>query len=405
MRRRLLTFLALALLCAIPAHGQSTGTLIPSVSGQYFDNSGNVCSSCLLYSYTAGTSTPLNTYSDSGLSVANTNPIVLNSAGRNPAGGIYLTSASYKFILKTAAAATLWTQDNVASIPYTTIASSQNSFCDGRLTLTTVTPVTVSDVTAATTVRWTPYKGNRCALYDGSTWNLTSFTEVSLSLGADAGDTNYDVFLFLSSGTPTLQRVAWASDTVRATSITLQDGVYVKSSDLTKRYLGTYRTTSVAGQTEDSDLRRFVWNYYNRVPRRLRVQETTDSWTYTLATWRQARASTANQIACVVGVSGEGPVELIVMTAATNSGANVTVGASIGEDSTTAPASNAVGNGGVALTGGGFGLAQARLSKMPTVGYHYYAWLEFSTASGTTTWYGDNGGSVVQNGMTGWIQG
>jgi hypothetical protein len=404
MRRRLLTLLALALLCAVPAHGQSTGTLIPSVSGQYFDNSGNVCSGCLLYSYTAGTTTPLSTYSDSGLSVANTNPIVLNSAGRNPAGGVYLTAASYKVILKTGAGATLWTQDNIAAIPYTTIASSFNSVCDGRLTLTTSTPVTTSDVTAATTVRWTPYRGNRCALYDGSsTWNLTSFTEVSLSLGVDAANTNYDVFLFLSSGTPTLQRVAWTNDTTRATAITFQDGVYVKSSDTTKRYVGTYRTTSAAGQTEDSVLRRFVWNYYNRVPRRVAVTEATDTWTYTLAAFRQANGNTANKCEVVVGVSEE-PIDLRLVALATN-GTATQVGVAIGEDSTTVAASGVLMQNATAQSGL-YGTSSAQLVRVPAIGYHYYAWLEFSGATGTTTWYGDAASpTTVQTGFTGTIKG
>lgn len=41
---------------------------------------------------------------------------------------------------------------------------------NGRLTLTTGTPITTSDVTASTSVYFTPYKGNRIALFNGCSW-------------------------------------------------------------------------------------------------------------------------------------------------------------------------------------------------------------------------------------------
>lgn len=49
---------------------------------QFFDNSGNVLSSGKLFVYEPGTTTKKRTYSDENLSVANSSPIVLDSAGR-----------------------------------------------------------------------------------------------------------------------------------------------------------------------------------------------------------------------------------------------------------------------------------------------------------------------------------
>lgn len=66
----------------------------------------------LLYTYEQGTTTPKTTYSDSALSVANTNPIVLDANGE---ANVYL-SGYYKMVLKTSAGVTLWTLDNVAGI-------------------------------------------------------------------------------------------------------------------------------------------------------------------------------------------------------------------------------------------------------------------------------------------------
>lgn len=54
-----------------------------------------------LYWYVGGTATPANTYTTSGLSVANSNPVVANAAGRFPA--MWLAAASdFKYILTSA---------------------------------------------------------------------------------------------------------------------------------------------------------------------------------------------------------------------------------------------------------------------------------------------------------------
>lgn len=92
----------------------AVGTIAPLGKHQFFDNDGDPLASGKLYTYAAGTSTPLATYSDVDLLSANANPIVLDSAGR---ATIYLSSASYKFVLKTSADSTIWTQDNVSATP------------------------------------------------------------------------------------------------------------------------------------------------------------------------------------------------------------------------------------------------------------------------------------------------
>ncbi len=115
------------------------------------------------------------------------------------------------------------------------------SACEGRLTLTSGTPVTTSDVTAATTLYFTPYTGNRIGLNNGSAWQVHTFTELSIAIPATT-DTNYDVFVYDNSGTPTLELLAWSDATTRATAIAFNGGVYVKSGDATRRYLGTIRT-------------------------------------------------------------------------------------------------------------------------------------------------------------------
>lgn len=83
---------------------------------QFFDNSGAVLTGGLLYTYTAGTTTPLTTYQDSAGATPNANPIVLDSAGRVSAEVWLTTSSVYKMVLKTSTGTTLWTMDNLRGI-------------------------------------------------------------------------------------------------------------------------------------------------------------------------------------------------------------------------------------------------------------------------------------------------
>ena len=67
-----------------------------------------------LYTYAAGTSTPKTTWADSTELSANSNPVILDSAGQATLYG----SGSYKFVLKTDADVTVWTVDNVTVAGY-----------------------------------------------------------------------------------------------------------------------------------------------------------------------------------------------------------------------------------------------------------------------------------------------
>lgn len=87
---------------------------IGGAGGQFFDNNGNVLSGGLIYTYAAGTTTPLATYTSIAGTTANANPVVLNSAGR-VGGEIWLIAGTgYKIVIKTSAGTTLATYDNVS---------------------------------------------------------------------------------------------------------------------------------------------------------------------------------------------------------------------------------------------------------------------------------------------------
>ena len=276
-------------------------------------------------------------------------------------------------------------------------AVTGSKVCDFRLTLTSGLPVTTADVTGATTIYCTPYKGNLISLYDGAAWVTRASAQFSLALGTLTSGKPYDVFAYDNAGVPTLEFLTWTNDTTRATALAYQDGVLVKSGAATRRYLGTFYTTATT-TTEDSAAKRYLWNYYHRALRPMVRKESTASWTYTTATWRQANAAAANQLDCILGVA-EDAVKARVMATASNAGSNrFSVG--IGLDSTSANSAT--------LTGGGppttvDNVTEAEYSGILAAGRHYLAWLEWSTAANTTTWLGVDATTTrqIQSGIVG----
>ncbi len=286
-----------------------------------------------------------------------------------------------------------------------------NSTCTGRLTLTSGTAVTSADVTAATNVVWTPYKGNRVALYDGAGWRLYRFSELTLALGTLSSGFNYDVFLFDNAGTLTLEAVAWTNDTTRATALVLQDGVHVKSGTTTKRYLGTFRTTSTTttedsggGTTSQVGGKRFLWNMYNRVDRHANVIDATNSWTYTTDAWRYANNNAGNRIEYVCGLAEDHVFAVAIQ--AMDYPATTFSFLGIGVDSSTVKS----GQGGPGYNGNLQPIdqsVQAQYRAVPGLGYHFIAWIENGSGSPAgATFYGDNNeANKRQSGMFAVVRG
>jgi hypothetical protein len=91
-------------------------SIFGGVGAQFFDNNGNPLSGGKIYTYEAGTTTPLASYTSSSGNTAHTNPIVLNAAGRVPSGGeIWVQLRLYKFVLETNTGVLIATYDNVGS--------------------------------------------------------------------------------------------------------------------------------------------------------------------------------------------------------------------------------------------------------------------------------------------------
>jgi len=99
-----------------------SANLVPSPFMQFFTAGGIPLVGGKLYTYLAGTTTPLATYTDASGATANTNPVILNSRGE---AAVWVGAAAYKFKLTDANDVEIWTADNIgdhydsSSIVYT----------------------------------------------------------------------------------------------------------------------------------------------------------------------------------------------------------------------------------------------------------------------------------------------
>lgn len=97
-----------------------SATLTPSPLMQFFTEGGVPLAGGKVYTYEAGTSTNAPTYTDATGTVANTNPVILNSRGE---AAIWLTNyptapwtGSYKFVLTDSVNVQVWTADNLQGL-------------------------------------------------------------------------------------------------------------------------------------------------------------------------------------------------------------------------------------------------------------------------------------------------
>jgi hypothetical protein len=116
---------------------------------QFFSNIGQPLAGGQIYTYSAGTSSPLATYTSIAGNIANTNPIVLDANGRVP-NEVWLTVGSaYKFALFDASNVQIGTYDNISGTP-----NGQNivtTFSGGTTGLTPAS-VTNGDITLGGTL-------------------------------------------------------------------------------------------------------------------------------------------------------------------------------------------------------------------------------------------------------------
>jgi len=105
-----------------------TLSLFAGVGAQFLDNNGKILSGGLIYTYNAGTTTPLETYTSNLGTVTQPNPIILDSAGRIPTGELWLsTGFGYKFVVKDSNSVLIGSYDNVPSSAQPLISNDASS--------------------------------------------------------------------------------------------------------------------------------------------------------------------------------------------------------------------------------------------------------------------------------------
>ena len=125
-----------------------------------------------------------------------------------------------------------------------------------------------------------PYLGNIISLFNGSTWEAKTFSSIlALNAATVTANINYDIFAYLNGSTLSFESVAWSNNTSRGTEISLQDGVYCKVNDKTRRYLGSVR--KVGSIFRNDNFSRLVFNAYNRVKRFNASYTSSTTWSIT----------------------------------------------------------------------------------------------------------------------------
>ncbi len=294
----------------------------------------------------------------------------------------------------------------------------------GRLSLSAVAAVTVTDAAGAPSIYWVPAAGNRIPIYDGTNFvGIEAASGLSLDLDPDSGhsgyhqaDSNFDLFAALDGATPFLgSGPRWnagagaGSNTLRGTGVGSTElevvkGRLVNKNTITLRfgtasgdtiaiaarratYLGSFRTT-LAGLTEDSCTKRFLFNAYNDVDRLLKRKEPIIAWTYAVNDWRQQNANPLNQVELLRGLDMD-IVEVDHSSPFTSSDATEHFSIiGIGLDSTTAFADDSTNQPGYAKDGI-FGFLTCNYRGAPGLGYHKLTMLEYAAGVDTQTFYGD----------------
>lgn len=304
---------------------------------------------------------------------------------------------------------------------------------EGRLTLTSATPVLSSSVTAATSIYYTPYVGSRIPLLTESLFCERAFSELTLALDSNSGNTgyqqsgkNFDLFIYNDAGTLRLcTGPAWTNDTTRAAALARLRGLLVNNASITLKYDATSATLTAAansalyvgtmrasanGQTEMSlgapaaavggtNNKLYLWNAYQRVPTSATCRDSTDTWTYTTAAWREKNASTSNAVNFVSGLA-EGAVRASASAITSSDTSGIRRINGIGLNNTTAIAAGCI-TGYIDTQAGRVAQGVATYAAPVALGLSTLTELEQSVATGVSTWYGDGGGATqIQTGMT-----
>jgi hypothetical protein len=214
---------------------------------QFFKSDGTVNSGGFLFQYQAGTTTKVDTYTDSGKGTSNDNPMVLNSAGRL-AQDVYIDQ-SMKFVLSPSTdsdppTAAIWTIDNIVeieqlwqtvskSVDYTTLETDNHKLITVDASGASRTITLLASATAGAGYMQAVKK------VDSSANTVTIDPNSSETI--DTGHTTYvlrnqnDTIIFISDGTNWQVLGLFFGESIQdgASVFTFSKGITITAGDLT----------------------------------------------------------------------------------------------------------------------------------------------------------------------------
>ena len=299
-----------------------------------------------------------------------------------------------------------------------TISLNATIVPQGRLTLTTATPVMSATASAATTIYYTPYLGNLCPIYDGTNMVPTAFAEVSVATtdttknpAAIGASKVNDWFVWSDSGTIRIGHGPdWTNDTTRSagTALVRVNGVLLNNASITNgpaasrgTYVGTTRSDSSSklnyifgGKTAGGTAAVLnVWNTYNRVITDTVVSDSTSSWTYNSATWAPANSSGTgsglnNRVSFVRGLDEDGIDALYQVSMSGGASGDSQIGIGLDITNGTSAQVNPYFSLGTSI-----GAAPSVYSGLPGIGAHFLQAVEHQqTTASVASFFGAFGG-------------
>jgi hypothetical protein len=278
----------------------------------------------------------------------------------------------------------------------------------GRLTGLTgdADPASIAN---GTTIYFTPYKGDKVPLYNGTSWTMTTFTETSQLLTdttkSPAAMGTFDVcdmFVWNDGGTIRCTRgPVWTGLTTRAAGggLTLTNGLFLNTTAITNgpaalrgTWVGTVCNFNGLQQTRKSfgtagALWSF-WNAYNQLPFTIIAGDTTASWTYATAAWRETNGGSGTRVNIICGYKSTYNIEYTsriqpAKSTTVNSGQ---IGVSF--DNSNPQVSGGIRNSSSITTDGFDSQVTVRDTYQTAFGRYYIYGFEYGQATVSPTFYG-----------------
>ena len=296
---------------------------LAGAGAQFFDRNGAPLAGGLLYTYNAGTTTPVSTYTSRSGAAYNTNPIVLDASGRTPSEIWLEGGVLYKFVLKDSTFVQIGSYDNIPAVndPTTTnhlitvagtnaltglavpplegyTAGAQYSFIaqnnnTGAVTLDIdslgvksvtkfgTTPLVANDIVAGALIL-VEYDGTRFQLLNAVSNTFNYIVEpTTISATAATGTINYDVGTQSIVYYTTNASANWTVN-FRASSTTSLNSLMSTGQTITVTFLATQGATAYYNSAVTIDGAAVTPKWQNGIAPNAGNINSVDSYTYAI---------------------------------------------------------------------------------------------------------------------------